>query len=154
MRRIATLFVLAVFAAVPALVRAQVALSGEANRLMAAWSNRIDFGSYSVVGRLFSLPPVLAAEPGPFGDGVLGLTAIPNPVRSQDHVGFTLNAPGPARLAVYDALGRRVALLLDGTAAAGAHEVTLDAGRLAAGTYVLRLEAGGAVATRRVVIVR
>jgi hypothetical protein len=79
----------------------------------------------------------------------------PNPARGAATVAFTLAAPGEARLAVYDALGRRVALLAEGPFAAGTrHAVALDASRLAPGAYVVRLEAGGRVASHPLAVVR
>ena len=51
-------------------------------------------------------------------------------------------------LRVYDALGREVAVLVDGAREAGRHEVAFDAARLSAGTYLYRLEAGAFAATR------
>ena len=43
------------------------------------------------------------------------------------------------RLVVYDLLGRQVRVLLDGTRAAGTHEVVFEAGDLSSGTYLVRL---------------
>ncbi|HLT47525.1 MAG TPA: T9SS type A sorting domain-containing protein, partial [Rubricoccaceae bacterium] len=53
------------------------------------------------------------------------------------------------RLAVYDVLGREVAVLADGHRDAGTHRATLDASGLAAGTYVYRLTVGNEVQTGR-----
>ena len=58
------------------------------------------------------------------------------------------------RLAVYDVLGREVAVLVDGAVAAGAHTATFDARSLPAGTYLCRLAADGAVQTRTLTVVR
>ena len=87
----------------------------------------------------------------------IGLTLdapAPNPVTWQSAVAFTLPASGPARLALYDVLGREVAVLAEGTQDAGPHRATLAAGHLSAGTYVLRLTAGGDTVARPVVVVR
>lgn len=51
------------------------------------------------------------------------------------------------RLSVYDALGRIVAVPVDGMRSAGDHEVIFEAGRLPAGMYLYRLEASGASLT-------
>ena len=56
------------------------------------------------------------------------------------------------RLVLYDLLGREVAWLYDGDAAAGAHEVRADVSALPAGVYVYRLTAGERSATRRFVV--
>ena len=80
--------------------------------------------------------------------------AAPNPATGSTRIAFTLGAAGPARLAVYDVLGREVAVLADGPMAEGRHEVRLDAAALSAGTYVYRLNAGAEARTGRLTIAR
>jgi hypothetical protein len=101
-------------------------------------------------------PPVVAAEPsGPDGPRAGELEAVwPNPFRDRVHVRYALPVPGRVRLAVYDVLGREVAVLTDRPHAAGAHEATLEAAPLAAGVYLVVLEAEGARATRKVTLLR
>ena len=88
-------------------------------------------------------------------DDALALHAnAPNPFGSETRIAFTLGAAGPARLAVYDLLGREVAVLADGPLGEGRHEVRLAADGLASGTYVYRLSAGGESLVRQMVVVR
>src|SRR5690606_26188089 len=97
----------------------------------------------------------VAAEPGAPAPAALALAApYPNPAAGALTLAFTLPAPGPARLAVYDALGRTGAVVLDGVLRAGAHAVGFDAGALPAGVYLVRLEAADAVTTRRLAVAR
>jgi predicted acyl esterase len=58
------------------------------------------------------------------------------------------------KLAVYDLLGREVAVLVDEVRPAGTHQVTFDAGGLASGMYVYRLSAAGISMTKRMVVLR
>ena len=88
------------------------------------------------------------------GDVGPALAVGPNPVRGSAAVTFRLDADGPARVAVYDVLGREVAVLARGTFQAGAHRAPLDAATLPAGTYVVRLAAGGVVEAARLTVVR
>ncbi|MEP0545612.1 MAG: T9SS type A sorting domain-containing protein [Rhodothermales bacterium] len=65
----------------------------------------------------------------------------PNPFGAS--ASFTLTVPEGAetlRLAVYDVLGREVAVLADGMLAPGDHPLVLDGARLAAGVYFVRLQ--------------
>ena len=78
--------------------------------------------------------------------------ASPNPVRGAATVRYRLAAATEVRLALYDALGREVALLASGVQPAGEASAPLDASRLAAGVYTVRLAAGGHVATRLLVV--
>ena len=102
--------------------------------------------------RLARVPVAVEPDATPSGFALEAVT--PNPVRGQATVAFRLPAAGVVRVAVYDARGRRVAVLTEGARAAGRHAVRFDAERLAAGAYVVRLEAEGATATRRVTVVR
>jgi hypothetical protein len=85
--------------------------------------------------------------------------AWPNPTPGAATVGFALPEASDVRLAVYDAVGRRVATLADGRYEAGRHELRWDgrsgAGlRLASGLYLVRLEAGAQTRTSRLTVVR
>ena len=76
----------------------------------------------------------------------------PNPAAAGVALGFSLAEAGVARLTVFDALGRRVAVVAEGVREAGRHAVPFDAARLPAGLYVVRLEAGGTQAVRMLTV--
>jgi hypothetical protein len=77
----------------------------------------------------------------------------PNPFSGRTRVAFETPSPGPVHLAVFDALGRRVAVLLDATLPAGRHTAEWDANGLASGVYLIRLQAGEQRATLRALVV-
>lgn len=83
----------------------------------------------------------------------------PNPSGPVTALKFTLPARLAAELSVYDAGGRRVAVLAEGVFAAGGHVVTWPGtddrgGLLSPGVYWARLTAGEDVTARRIVLVR
>jgi photosystem II stability/assembly factor-like uncharacterized protein len=91
----------------------------------------------------------------------VGLSVSPNPARGAVTVTLVLPEAGTVTVAVYDVLGRRVALLYEGTLEAGAHGFGLDGGALPVGAYVVRARvadlvrgAGSAVVTRTVTLLR
>ena len=86
--------------------------------------------------------------------GALDLRAAPNPARGATTLSFTLDRSGPVRLAVFDALGREVAVLADGARVAGDYEAALSAARLAPGLYLARLTTPDGVVAHRVTVVR
>ena len=97
----------------------------------------------------------VSAEDAPADAAVTALHPnYPNPFAHRTTVRFSLAAAGPVRLALYDVLGRQVAVLAEGDHAAGPHAVAVDAGGLASGVYLYRLDAPGFQATRRLVIAR
>lgn len=104
-----------------------------------------------------ALDAARAAGPGAVADG---LAVWPNPTGSRGTVRLSVRtAARHATAAVYDALGRRVAVLHDGPLGAGAHDFALDASSFAPGLYVVHVRvapAEGSVWTevRRVTVAR
>jgi hypothetical protein len=84
----------------------------------------------------------------------------PNPARATVSVTFYLPEPSHVVLAVYDAAGRRVRVLVDGDRPSGVHSSSWDGydesgRRVSAGVYFYHLRVGGKPAgTRRMVVVR
>lgn len=71
------------------------------------------------------------------------LPPSPNPMRARaasSRVRFELASPGRVRLDVYDAGGRRVAELVNGSVPAGRHEATWRIAGASAGAYFVRLQ--------------
>jgi len=92
---------------------------------------------------------------------------FPNPFNPSTNIGYTIasskeQVAGSAkqvgmervRLAVYDLLGREVAVLVDGYQTPGEHRVTFDARMLASGVYFYRLAAGGQSLSRKLVLLK
>jgi hypothetical protein len=78
----------------------------------------------------------------------------PNPFNASSEIGYQLSGSGTVKLAVYDLLGREVAVLVDETKAPGSYHVTFDASRLASGVYMYRLAVGSTVLTRKMILAR
>src|SRR5690606_2460479 len=87
--------------------------------------------------RIYRLAGAVDTAPGPAPATRLALEApAPNPTSGALHLAFVADGTGPVSLAIYDALGRRVASVVDGAdLTPGRHTATLDATRLAAGVY-------------------
>lgn len=75
----------------------------------------------------------------------------PNPVAQTATITFRVKEAGLTNLGVYDASGKRVALLINEQLAAGAHKRVLNAGNMPAGIYILRLVHDGKVTTSKLV---
>jgi len=97
---------------------------------------------------------VVANEAPAAFEGTHLLTAVsPNPFSTSASFTLAVRDPQAVRIEVYDALGRRVATLLDGEMAAGAARTfTLNGAALSSGTYVLRVEGDAFSETRRVTL--
>jgi hypothetical protein len=78
----------------------------------------------------------------------------PNPFNPSTVVSCQLPVASHMRIAVYDILGREVAVLMDEKKEGGRYEVTWDARGCASGVYFYRLSAGSFMATRKMLLVR
>lgn len=78
----------------------------------------------------------------------------PNPFNNRTSIRFALPGEEHVRLEVYNALGQRIALLVDEVRSRGVHEIPFDASGLASGVYIYRLYAGPRTETRRMMLVK
>ncbi len=79
----------------------------------------------------------------------------PNPFTSSTRLTLTVEQATSLTVAVYDALGRRVSLLHDGTVQSGTYTLRVDANDLPPGLYLVRATDGrGQTATRPVSLAR
>jgi len=83
----------------------------------------------------------------------------PNPFNPSTTIRFSIAEPGLTTLNIYSVDGQLVKALVNGSLAAGSHEIAWDgrdeAGRLvASGTYIYRLVNGSNVQVRRMVLVK
>ncbi len=102
---------------------------------------------------------VLAVAGGP--EAAVGLQAVrPNPFRAAAEIEFTLSAPGPVDLRVFDVLGRAVRTIAHGERfTAGPRRLRWDGrrddgGEAGAGVYFVRLKLAGRQWTRALVRIR
>ncbi|HYE94590.1 MAG TPA: T9SS type A sorting domain-containing protein [Rubricoccaceae bacterium] len=95
-----------------------------------------------------------ASEPKP-PSTAFALAVRPNPARDGEaRVVLTLGAAQAVRVEAFDALGRRVSILHDGSLAGGQHAISLDSARLGPGVYLVRASGAGFSVTRPLTIVR
>ena len=103
-------------------------------------------GPFSATGGGFT-----ALAEAPRGASALRL-AGPNPAGTRTRLVLTLAAAQPVRVDVLDALGRTVAVLLDGPAAAGETEIGVDVAGLPAGVYGVRVVGENVRAAQRLTV--
>jgi hypothetical protein len=117
-------------------------------------------------------------DPGWFTGGITGVTeqalqlpdhfslseAYPNPFNPTTRISYSVGrvvalsgSEGPAakvRLAVYDLLGREVAVLVDEGKTPGTYQVEFDGAKLASGVYLCRMTAGNFVDCKKLVLLK
>jgi ligand-binding sensor domain-containing protein len=78
----------------------------------------------------------------------------PNPFNPTTVISYHLPVLSDVKLAVYDLLGREVAVLVNEKMDAGVHEVRFEASALPSGMFFYRLNAGDFVQTKRLVVLK
>jgi len=78
----------------------------------------------------------------------------PNPFNPCTSISFDIATNSFVSLAVYDALGREVAVLFDRDLPAGSYTVAFDADDLAGGIYYYTLKAGTSSITKKMILVK
>jgi hypothetical protein len=105
---------------------------------------------------LFGVTAVGPVPPGETGWPVIS-SVSPNPFGTATHVSLTLPEAERIRLAVYDAAGRRVAVMADGYVSEGRHEIVWkgvngEGVRLGSGVYFLHLSGDRFASSRKVLV--
>lgn len=78
----------------------------------------------------------------------------PNPFNPSTTIGYSIPETGHVTLNVYNALGQRMAQLVNGTVTAGSHAAMFDASNLSSGMYIYRLTNGGETISRTMMLVK
>jgi endoglucanase len=87
-------------------------------------------------------------------DGFALMQNYPNPFNAKTVISGQLSVASKVRIAVYDLLGREVALLVDEQKQTGPYEVGWDASAMPSGVYVCRIQAGGYVDAKRMLLMK
>lgn len=110
-------------------------------------------GTPADVGPFFFDQATVGAEPPPPGGAaLLSLGAAPNPARGGTTLRVQLARAAPVTVAIHDARGRRVAVLVEGARPAGSFDVAWDGRGVEAGVYFARATVDGAAAGTRLVL--
>ena len=78
----------------------------------------------------------------------------PNPFNPVTEVVFDLPLSSRVKIAIYDILGRRVAMLQDGIMPVGSHLIQWNAKDMASGVYFLRFQSGNYTATNKLLLLK
>ena len=78
----------------------------------------------------------------------------PNPFNPVTTIEFSLPRAAHTRLEIFNILGEKVVVLVDGKLVAGHHQVNWEAGSFASGVYFYRLTVNNTVKTRKMLLLR
>ena len=91
-------------------------------------------------------------EPVTFATELRGV--YPNPFNPVTTVSYALKEEDQVSLVIYNVLGQRVAVLVDGVQVAGEHTIAFDGNRLPSGPYFLRMETSAYRQTRMMMLAK
>lgn len=78
----------------------------------------------------------------------------PNPFNPSTIIRYQLHQNSNISLEVYDVIGRKVAVLVNGVVPSGEHQVSFDATGLSSGIYIYRLTVNGQSEVRRMTVIK
>jgi hypothetical protein len=78
----------------------------------------------------------------------------PNPFNPTTRIVYRINKNAHVELTIYDALGRKIATLIDKEITAGEHSVDFDASRYCSGVYFYRLSSEGFYSVRKMLLMK
>lgn len=78
----------------------------------------------------------------------------PNPFNPVTQIMFALPESSNVTLEIYNVIGQRIAVLVNGRMEAGRHEVAFDASELSSGIYLYRIQAGEFMETHKMMIMK
>jgi len=78
----------------------------------------------------------------------------PNPFNPSTKISFTLPQSTNVKLSVFNALGEKIAELMNEVKSAGTYDVDFNASELSSGIYLYRLEAGEFIQTRKMSLMK
>lgn len=119
-----------------------------------AWFRTPSFGNTVIAApsdALFVSPVVTAEDEA--AALRFALDTYPNPASGAVTVAFELERAQEVQVAVFNVLGRRVAVLAEGAMPAGTQRLALDTAVLPSGTYVVRVQGERSAATRMLTVV-
>jgi hypothetical protein len=106
---------------------------------------RLDYTLFrDIPGKItVTLPCANVRRLAEFGRAISGVKPMrPNPVVNNGTINYSVGVAGPARIALYNAMGEEVAVLLNEWLESGNYELTADLSTLPNGTYYYQVVAG------------
>jgi len=79
---------------------------------------------------------------------------FPNPFNASTTISYNLKEPSYISIDVYDALGRNIETLFEGTQGRGEHSVTWNASNVSSGTYFYRIQEGSYFESRKMLLLK
>jgi hypothetical protein len=125
-------------------------------RMGASTDIQVDYGRNSALTVPLTVEPegVTDVENEGVANGFALEQNYPNPFNPSTTIKFSLAEKANVKLAVFDMLGREVAVLVNGEQSVGSHSVEFNASQIASGVYFYKLQSGSLTLTRKLVLMK
>ncbi len=134
--------------------KADVSAVNEVNYLVIVWEH------HSEAGSTIWMAKTLFQRAGGIKDDDINLSSFdllqnyPNPFNPATSIEYSLRQGTNVKVAVFDILGNRIAVLADGYEYAGRHKVVFDGKNLSSGVYFCTLEVNSLQKTKAMILLR
>jgi hypothetical protein len=113
-----------------------------------SYSEKVDIGSYTYRLKQIDFDGTFAysfeVEVDVTAPAVYNLSQnYPNPFNPATKINYSLAADSKVKITIFDAIGQEIAVLVNGTRAAGNHEANFNASSINSGVYFYRIDAQG-----------
>ena len=78
----------------------------------------------------------------------------PNPFNPSTRIRFALPEASNVKIEIYNAIGQRVAVLVNETRPTGYFEVNFDASKYASGLYIYRIQTGKFIQSKKMMLLK
>ena len=78
----------------------------------------------------------------------------PNPFNPKTHIRYQIPEKSRVKIAVYNALGQKIAVLVDKDKPAGSYSVTFNGNALSSGLYIVKMQAGKFVQMQKMILLK
>jgi hypothetical protein len=138
----------------------ETTINGVLRLVAGVFDNTIPFtlgpeGSISEEGGSLLVPVTGVEEiPGAIPQTFFMDQNYPNPFNPSTTIRFGVPSASFVSVKIYNMLGQEVASVFEGHKNPGVYEVQIDATNLGSGVYMYRVQAGGALSTKRMILIR
>ncbi len=78
----------------------------------------------------------------------------PNPFNPSTNISFSIPKATNVKITIFNAIGKEIAVLVNGNYESGTHNITWNANNIASGMYFYKMEAGNFTSTKKMMLIR
>jgi hypothetical protein len=116
--------------------------------------NLRDASYYNENPEMYIPPETAVSQKSAINDNFTLFQNYPNPFNPTTTISYTLQKPSVVKIDVYDILGCKVMVLVNGKKTAGTHSVQFDGSNLCGGIYIYKLQSEGKIILKKMTLIK